>query len=112
MRPLVENTYEFYPDWVAGFVSAEGHFSVDIIKSSSMKIGYQVILITKITQHVRDEELLKNLVTFLKCGRYYKRPAENASDFLCKSLSENLNIVLPFFQKYPILGTKALDFKD
>ena len=77
-----------------------------------MKIGYQVILITKITQHVKDEQLLKNLVTFLKCGRYYKRPTENVGDFLCKSLYENLNIVLPFFQKYLILGTKALNFED
>jgi len=112
VRPLIEETYDFNPYWVAGFVSAEGNFFVDIITSSTMKSGYQVILVTKITQHVKDEQLLKNLVTYLKCGIYYKRPKENAGDFLCKSLSENLNIVLPFFQKYPILGTKSLDFQD
>jgi len=84
--------------------SPSGSFYVDILKSSSVKIGYQVILVFKITQHVRDEQLLKNLEAFLECGRYYKRPKENTGDMLCKSLSENLNKVQPFFPKYPILG--------
>ena len=112
VRPLIEGTSEIHPDWVAGFVSAEGHFYVEIKKSSSMKLGYQIILISKITQHVRDEQLIKNLVTFLGCGRFYKRPKENIVDFLCKSLSENIDVVLPFFEKHPILGIKALDFQD
>ena len=85
-RPLIKNTNTFHPDWVAGFVSAEGCFYIEIKKSSSMKIGYQVLLVFKITQHVRDEQLLKNLVVFLEFGRYYKRPKENAGDILCKSL--------------------------
>ena len=58
---------------MAGFESAEGHFFVEIKKSSSMKIGYQIILISKITQHVKDEQLMKNLATFMGCGRYYKK---------------------------------------
>jgi len=99
VRPLVESAYVFNPYWVAGFAlfflllkstikhckrkkkSGEGNFFVDIITSSTMKIGYQVILVTKITQHIKDEQLLKNLVTYFKCGTYYKRPKENAAYF-------------------------------
>jgi hypothetical protein len=64
----------------------------------------------KVAQHSRDEELLKSFISFFGCGSYYKRP--NAGDFICKNFSGNLEKILPFFQKYPILGVKALDFKD
>jgi len=39
------------PYWFAGFTSGDGSFSVEILKSSSHKIGHQVILKFLITQH-------------------------------------------------------------
>lgn len=32
--------------------------------------------------------------------------------YVCGSFKENLGIIIPFFTKYPIYGTKALDFED
>ena len=45
------------PDFnlISGFVSGEGNFFVDIFKSSSNKIGYQVKLRFSVTQHKRDK---------------------------------------------------------
>ena len=65
-----------------------------------------------LTQHCRDEELLINLVTYLRCGSYIPRASGNAGDFLCQSISDILDKIIPFFQKYPILGVKALYFAD
>jgi len=43
------------PYWMAGFVSAEGCFSIRITKSLTTKSGYQVQLRFQITQHSIDK---------------------------------------------------------
>lgn len=47
---------------------------------------------------------------YFKCGRII----ENGSmiKFYIAKFSDILSILLPFFDKYPILGVKNLDFKD
>jgi hypothetical protein len=54
--------------WFVGFTSGEGCFSVIINKSQSVKTGYQVQLRFQLTQHIRDEQLMKNLMGYLGCG--------------------------------------------
>jgi len=55
-------------NWISGFVSGEGNFFVDIFKSNSNKIGYQVKLRFSITQHSRDKQLLELIVKHLDAG--------------------------------------------
>jgi len=43
-------------------------------------------------------------------AKYSKKKA--AFDYVCGSFKDNLGIIIPFFTKYPIYGTKALDFGD
>jgi len=52
------------------FVLWEGCFFVEIYKSSTTKTGEAVRLVFNIAQHVRDEQLLKNIINYLGCGRY------------------------------------------
>lgn len=52
------------PHWMAGFVSGEGCFYVGVKKSSNYKIGYQVVLEFSVSQHRRDEQLLKGFISF------------------------------------------------
>ena len=109
VRPLIENPKILDPNWLAGFTSAEGCFYVLITKSTT-KIGFQVKLVYQLSQHKRDEKLLKLLIEYLDCGNIYKNG--DAFDFRVSKLSDILNKIIPFFKKYPILGMKALDFAD
>jgi hypothetical protein len=59
-------------NWLAGFTSAEGCFLIIIRSKSKMKIGYSVELTFKITQHYRDEQLMKSLIEYFECGNVYK----------------------------------------
>ena len=52
------------PNWVAGFVSGEGCFIVDINKSNSNKVGFSVNLRIMISQHARNKILLYNLIIY------------------------------------------------
>ena len=115
-RPLVNNPKRKiptgYPNWLVGFVSGEGCFFVQIISSSTHRQGFKVILRFQLTQHQRDEELLKSLVTFFGCGNYYRNYSGTVSDFRCQKISDIQDKIIPFFTKYPIHGVKALDFAD
>jgi hypothetical protein len=69
-RPVVVYKKIKNPHWFAGFVSGEGCFFINISKSSSDKLGFSVKLRFILTQHTRDAELLKSLVSYLDCGNY------------------------------------------
>jgi hypothetical protein len=57
---------------------------------------------------------MKSLVSYLGCGRYEARsyPALKAGDFVVTKFSDIAEKIIPFFNKYPIEGVKALDFSD
>lgn len=70
-RPKVSNNLIQDPNWLSGFVNAEGNFTINIINSTT-KIGKQVMLMFNISQHSRDAELLQNICNYLECGKYYQ----------------------------------------
>jgi len=110
-RPLVKDKKVKDPNWLAGFVSGDGCFYVKISKASTT-IGYSVELRFQVTQHSRDAELLKSLVSYLNCGNCYLPSNYNFADFIVRKTSDILNNIIPFFNKYPIQGVKADDYAD
>jgi LAGLIDADG endonuclease len=92
-------------------VSAEGNFFVDIFKSSSNKIGFQVKLRLSITQHSRDKELLELIVKYLVAG-IVNIHSENAFVFKVNKLVDLNKKIIPLFEQNPIRGVKQLDFID
>ena len=83
---------------------------MNIKESKAYKLGYRVALIFVITQHIRDEVLLKSFVNLFGCGKTYSY--KNHTEFICQSFKDNYEKILPFFLKHPILGIKSLDFED
>lgn len=98
-------------NWLSGFSEGESCFFVSIYKSSKSKLGSAVQLVFKITQHSRDIELLNCISKFLGCGRVEKRAGE-ACDFTVTSFKAFDEKIIPFFNSYPLFGSKALDLKD
>ena len=84
---------------------------VKINKSSTTKSGFSVILRFQITQHSKDELLIKSLVHYLGCG-YCNTHTTDTTNFVCNKFSENTEKIIPFFRQYPILGVKSQDFLD
>ena len=105
-RPLRETCVIPHSQWIAGFTSAEGNFSVSLDK------GIFKSLLFKITQHEKDEVLLTAIKEHFNCGYCYLRKKENIIDFKVTKFSVVNEIIIPFFIKNPILGVKSLDFND
>lgn len=106
LRPRIIN--QKIPDshWISGFVDAEGCFFVTLINNSK-----GAGLIFKVTQHKRDADLLKSLVDYFKCGRYYTC-SPNAGDYIVTKFDDINTKIIPFFNKYPLIGNKRLDFSS
>ena len=109
-RPVVPITDIQDPNWLSGFVSAEGSFMVSIRKSSNSKLGSHVQLIFSLAQHSRDEHLIKSLMNYLECGTFsqYKEGVY----FKVTKFSDICNKIVPFFDKFPIQGVKYKDYLD
>lgn len=107
-RPLVENKIVDCHEWTAGFTAGEGSFYISITNQNYVQLWFTL------TQHARDEQLMNSFIQFFGCGKIFLRKKNTASwsEFKVTKLSDILNIIIPFFQKYPILGVKAKDFVD
>jgi len=101
------------PHWLSGFTAGEGCFNINIVKNSSTKTGYLVNLRFQLSQHLRNENLLKSFIDYFGCGKYYTvEGVQSRGDFVVTRLSDILNKIIPFYLNYPIMGIKAKDFQS
>jgi len=106
------------PYWISGFISGDSTFCVSIEKSSDNKVGHRVRLIFGTCLHIRDRDLLIGIANYfnilnnnLMASKYIYDSA-TTSLLQIKNNSDIINKIIPFFDQYPILGIKSLDFAD
>jgi len=109
-RPIEKFTGIPDPNWLSGFCEAESCYYISIYDSPKSKLGKAVQLVFVVTQHIRDEELLKGLINYFGCGKYSER--KDAGDFKVLSIKDISTKIVPFFNAYPLHGVKSLNFSD
>ena len=82
-----------------------------VTPSASHRQGFQVKLSFEVSQHSRDEQLIKAIINYLDCGKIYVKNIEVFSYRVVK-FSDLENKIIPFFLKYKIEGVKYKDFQD
>ncbi len=103
--------YTLNPQYITGFVDGEGCFSITIRRSKKMKLGWFISLSFQIHLHSNDKNLLIKIRENLgNIGGIYKGHSDSCS-FNVSSLSEIVNVLIPFFDKYPLLSKKREDFE-
>ena len=111
LRPKVESVAIPHGEWLAGFTSGEGCFFVFVSKSSTHALGFRVQLVFQITQHSRDESLIRSLISYLGCGRLVTS-SDGKVQFRVEKFSGNYENIQEFFYNHKIRGVKFEDFKD
>ena len=69
-----------------------------------------VRLVFQLTQHHRDEQLMKSLIECFECGNIYKD--RNVLEYRVEKFSDIETKIIPFFSKNQIQGIKFLDYLD
>lgn len=76
--------------------------------------GKGVKLVFKLTQHNRSLDVLEKVAKHFNCGKIYNQSKVKNSkvmDFMVTGLSDNLNIIIPFFLNYPFETIKKAEFE-
>lgn len=94
------------PWQVTGLVDSEGSFSISL-SGNSIKLEF------KVSQKIHSTVILNQLQKFFGCGSVVidNRRTETHK-FRVSKLSEVLGIIVPHFEKFPCLTSKALNYID
>ena len=109
-RPLVAQPKIIDPNWISGFTSGDGCFHVRFKTSTKSKLGVQVSLLFKITQQERDKKLMKSFIDYFNCGSISKN--STWIDYTVVKQEDLVLKIIPFFDKYKIVGVKLQDYID
>lgn len=107
-KPVVNLSDNLNPQWVSGFVSGDGGFSIYVRPSKDYVLSEKVYCRFHIAQHLKDLDLLKLFIKFFNCVTVSIR--SNAStarcDFLVQDHFSLLNKIIPHFEFFPLLNLK------
>jgi hypothetical protein len=95
---------------VTGLVDAEGNFSIN---KHNLDNKCKFTLAFKVTQKEHSLGILYDLKKFFNCGHIHiDNKKENAYKYNVAKLDDIINIIIPHFDKYPLLTSKNLDYLD
>ena len=103
------NPASIEPWFITGFVDGEGTFSVSLAKNSNSRLGWIILVNFSVNLHKKDEELLKLIQLYFGGGRIYKG-SKDSLVFKIFDIEQNINTVIPHFDKFPLQTQKKADF--
>ena len=99
------------PMWLSGFVCEEGCFTGYFSLDEKSLWGLEPGLDFSITQSTDDKFLLKAVNKYFNNkGGVYDKP-NNVSVFAVRNVKVLKDIIIPFFNVYPLIGKKAYEFE-
>ena len=104
-----EEEFCFY---VSGFVDGEGCFSISFRMLSRIKIKFETRASFSVAQKrtAANYALLDRIRLLFKGGGI--RGDRNCYKYETRALSHLMTEIIPFFKKYPLYTSKALDFNN
>jgi len=98
------------PWFVTGFTDAEGCFMIIARKKPRTERGWKIEANFSINLHKRDVKLLNHIKDFF-CGiGQVSKERNNCCDYTVRSLDQIINVILPHFDKYPLITQKLADY--
>lgn len=98
------------PNYISGFIDAEGCFHVSLIKNSNLKSGLSVRAIFQISLHRKDKALLERIRDFFDVGRVAIR--SDGAVFYEVSSIKDVQIILKHLETYPLITAQAIKWGD
>lgn len=97
------------PQWVTGFICAEGSFIISITKTKNNK--WKVSPIFRLSLHTKDLSLLYKVKSFYgEIGNIFISSTRQEAYYSINKLSDLLNVIIPHFKTYPLKSVKSIDF--
>ena len=102
---------ELFDEWIAGFVESDGSFNISLSRDNNRKINTRVLPEFSIVQNEKDLYILELINKRFNVGRISRRSdVNNMFRYKVNNLNENVNVIVPFFNKHLYNYGKGLDF--
>jgi LAGLIDADG endonuclease len=98
------------PNFITGLSDAEGCFSIRVFNNKRVKFKRNVQLGFTIKMLENETELLTMVKLFFNCGVLWHYRKDGTVWFRVQDIYSIKNKIIPHFIKYPLRGTKYLDF--
>lgn len=105
---LPRNIDHFTAGIIVGFVMGEGSFHIRIGQSKTYICGYSIRPTFSVALKRSDKKILTFIRKKLKCGKVTVR--KNVVEYKVVKLKDIVEVIIPFFTKYPLKNIKAKDF--
>ncbi|MDD3915305.1 MAG: LAGLIDADG family homing endonuclease [Bacteroidales bacterium] len=99
-------------EYIAGFTAGEGcfHIGVEYKKNAPRP---QIRAMFTIQLRADDVSVLEQIKDYLKCGNinvYERKNGQRAACYRVGRKKDLVNIIIPFFERYPLRAKKQQDF--
>ena len=99
------------PNWLSGYIAGNGKLMIIISKNENNFSGFEISTVLNISQRGRESiELIKKIQLYFNCGTIYKTDKETR--IVIKKFSDIFNIILPYFDKFPLNNYKQIQFRE
>jgi hypothetical protein len=103
------------PEWIVGFVDGEGCFSCPIYRCGKMSLGWQVRPEFAVVQGASSRDVLEELVSYFGCGKVFRNRRhdnhrEDLFRYCVQRIGDLQDIIVPFFEQYPLRTSKRANF--
>jgi LAGLIDADG endonuclease len=107
--------------WLSGFVDADGSFSVQHTKTETGAAKRKISCRLRIEQRILDPSthedyfyILNQICLFFNCKLLTRTQKSTGNTYytLTASSKASLNIIINYFNKYPLFSSKFLDYQD
>lgn len=97
------------PNFITGFVDAEGCFTLSITKSNIVKSGWVIKPRFQISLHEKDLQILKSIQSYFCAGHIHKQGSESYQ--LRIDSIKDIKVIIDHFDKYPLISQKFGDYQ-
>lgn len=97
------------PNFVTGFIDAEGCFHVSIVDNINLKLGKSIRAIFQISLHKKDKALLEKINDFFGVGKVFAR--KDGAYYYNVTSVKDLLLIIEHLDKYPLITQKRADFE-
>lgn len=96
--------------YISGFVDGEGCFCVSFQPSKRHRFGWEVRPSFSVSQNADRAQVLDILLVNWKCGSIRPDRSDKTVKFEIRKVDDLVQVVIPHFEAYPLLSSKAEDF--
>lgn len=109
--PNIYKVENLNPFWISGFVTGEGSFTyfTKTRENSVGKIIKDYSLVFEVSQKSKDLHILNLINAYFKIGNVYT-DTKGMSRYRLRIQKNKINILIPHFNNYPLVGYKALQY--